>query len=215
MSQPTILVLYYSRGGRTAALARQAARGVESAGGVAQLRTVAPVATTTRQTASERGSVPSASASAAADPPVPDDGPPYAELADLAAADGLLLGSPTRFGNMAAPLKHFLDSTGELWLSGRLVDKPAGVFTATSSAHGGQESTLLSMMLPLLHHGMLVLGVPYTEAALFETRTGGSPYGASHLATPWNTALSKDESEIARALGARVARIASRLRAER
>jgi len=135
--------------------------------------------------------------------------------ADLAAADGLLLGSPTRFGNMAAPLKHFLDTTSELWLSGKLVDKPAGVFTATSSAHGGQESTLLSMMLPLLHHGMVVLGVPYTEAALFETRTGGSPYGASHLATPWNTALSKDESEVARALGARVARIAGRLRADR
>jgi len=199
MSQPTILVLYYSRGGRTAALARQAARGVESAGGIAQLRTVPPVA----PTSAER-----------TDSAIPADGPPYAELADLAAADGLLLGSPTRFGNMAAPLKHFLDTTSELWLSGKLVDKPAGVFTATSSAHGGQESTLLSMMLPLLHHGMVVLGVPYTEAALFETRTGGSPYGASHLATPWNTALSKDESEVARALGARVARIAGRLRAD-
>jgi NAD(P)H dehydrogenase (quinone) len=196
MSAPTILILYYSRGGRTAALARQAARGVESAGGIATLRTVPPVAPTTTS----------------ADPPVPGDGPPYAELADLVAADGLLLGSPTRFGNMAAPLKHFLDSTSELWLAGSLVDKPAGVFTATSSAHGGQESTLLSMMLPLLHHGMVVLGVPYTEPALFETRTGGSPYGASHLATPWNTALSKDESEVARALGARVARLAARLR---
>jgi NAD(P)H dehydrogenase (quinone) len=206
MSQPTILILYYSRGGRTAALARQAARGVESAGGIAQLRTVPPVAPT-RDAGIE-------SRSAAVDAPVPADGPPYAELADLAAADGLLLGSPTRFGNMAAPLKHFLDSTSELWLSGLLVDKPAGVFTATSSAHGGQESTLLSMMLPLLHHGMLVLGVPYTEAALFETRTGGSPYGASHLATPWNTALSKDESQVARALGARVARIAARVRAD-
>jgi NAD(P)H dehydrogenase (quinone) len=216
MSQPTILVLYYSRGGRTAGLARQAARGVESAGGVAQLRTVPPVAPTTTASTSSRPTAREGAAGApAADPPVPDDGPPYAELADLAAADGLLLGSPTRFGNMAAPLKHFLDSTGELWLSGRLVDKPAGVFTSTSSAHGGQESTLLSMMLPLLHHGMLVLGVPYTEAALFETRTGGSPYGASHLATPWNTALSKDESEVARALGARVARIANRLRADR
>ncbi|HZF27669.1 MAG TPA: NAD(P)H:quinone oxidoreductase [Gammaproteobacteria bacterium] len=225
MSQPTILILYYSRGGRTAALARQAARGVEGAGGIAQLRTVPPVAPTTamdggsaaiagrtlRPTARDGGSE---SRPAAVDAPAPTDGPPYAELADLAAADGLLLGSPTRFGNMAAPLKHFLDSTSELWLSGRLVDKPAGVFTATSSAHGGQESTLLSMMLPLLHHGMLVLGVPYTEAALFETRTGGSPYGASHLATPWNTALSKDESQIARALGARVARIAARVRVE-
>jgi NAD(P)H dehydrogenase (quinone) len=195
----TILVLYYSRGGRTAALARHAARGVESAGAVARIRTVPPVAATTTTS----------------DPPIPNDGPPYAELADLVEADGLLLGSPTRFGNMAAPLKHFLDSTSELWLAGTLVDRPAGVFTATSSAHGGQESTLLSMTLPLLHHGMLIVGVPYTEAALFETRTGGSPYGATHLATAWNTALSKDEIAVAHALGARVARIAMRLRAAR
>ena len=139
----------------------------------------------------------------------------YAEIADLVAADGLLLGSPTRFGNMAAPLKHFLDSTSELWLKGTLVDKPAGVFTSTSSPHGGQESTLLSMQLPLLHHGMLVVGVPYTETALFETRTGGSPYGASHLATPWNIALSKDENDVARALGARVTRLARSLSAAR
>ena len=193
----TILVLYYSRGGRTAALARHAARGVESAGAVARIRTVPPVAATTT----------------ASDPPVPRDGPPYAELADLEEADGLLLGSPTRFGNMAAPLKHFLDSTSELWLAGTLADRPAGVFTATSSAHGGQESTLLSMTLPLLHHGMLIVGVPYTEPALFDTRTGGSPYGATHLATTWNTALSKDEIAVAQALGARVARIAMRLRA--
>jgi NAD(P)H dehydrogenase (quinone) len=192
----TILVLYYSRGGRTAALARQAARGVESAGAIARIRTVPPVAATTT----------------ANDPPIPKDGPPYAELADLVEADGLLLGSPTRFGNMAAPLKHFLDSTSELWLAGTLADRPAGVFTATSSAHGGQESTLLSMTLPLLHHGMLIVGVPYTEAALFDTRTGGSPYGATHLATAWNTALSKEEIAVAHALGARVARIAMRLR---
>jgi len=193
----TILVLYYSRGGRTAALARHAARGVESAGAIARIRTVPPVAATTT----------------ASDPPIPKDGPPYAELADLVEADGLLLGSPTRFGNMAAPLKHFLDTTSELWLAGTLADRPAGVFTATSSAHGGQESTLLSMTLPLLHHGMLIVGVPYTEAALFDTRTGGSPYGATHLATTWNTALSKDEIAVAHALGARVARIALRLRA--
>jgi NAD(P)H dehydrogenase (quinone) len=193
----TILVLYYSRGGRTAALARQAARGVESAGAIARIRTVPPVAATTT----------------ASDPPIPTDGPPYAELADLKEADGLLLGSPTRFGNMAAPLKHFLDSTSELWLAGTLADRPAGLFTATSSAHGGQESTLLSMTLPLLHHGMLIVGVPYTEPALFDTRTGGSPYGATHLATAWNTALSKDEIAVAHALGARVARIAMRLRA--
>ena len=195
----TILVLYYSRGGRTAALARHAARGVESAGAIARVRTVPPVAATTT----------------ASDPPVPGEGPPYAELADLVEADGLLLGSPTRFGNMAAPLKHFLDSTSELWLAGTLADRPAGVFTATSSAHGGQESTLLSMTLPLLHHGMLIVGVPYTEAALFDTRTGGSPYGATHLATTWNTALSKDEIAVAHALGARVARIAMRLRTAR
>jgi len=195
MTETVILVLYYSRGGRTAALARHAARGVESAGAVARLRTVPPVTVAT----------------AAALPPVPADGPPYVELDDLVAADGLLLGSPTRFGNMAAPLKHFLDSTSELWLSGRLVDKPAGVFTSTSSAHGGQESTLLSMQLPLLHHSMLIVGVPYTEAALFETRTGGSPYGASHLASPWNTAVSGDEATVAKALGARVARLARAL----
>jgi NAD(P)H dehydrogenase (quinone) len=195
----TVLVLYYSRGGRTAALARQAARGVESAGAIARVRTVPPVAATTTT----------------AEPPVSEDGPPYAELADLVEADGLLLGSPTRFGNMAAPLKYFLDSTSELWLAGELVNKPAGVFTSTSSAHGGQESTLLSMMLPLLHHGMLIVGVPYTETALFETRTGGSPYGASHLATGWNTGLSKDESDVAKALGARVARLAIRLGSRR
>jgi NAD(P)H dehydrogenase (quinone) len=195
----TILVLYYSRGGRTAALARQAARGVESAGAVAQLRTVPPVATATSSPL----------------PPIPEDGPPYVELDELSESDGLLLGSPTRFGNMAAPLKHFLDSTSELWLSGRLADKPAGVFTSSSSPHGGQESTLLSMQLPLLHHGMVIVGVPYTEPALFETRTGGSPYGATHVATPWNTALSADESAVAQALGARVARLARALSRER
>jgi NAD(P)H dehydrogenase (quinone) len=197
----TVLVLYYSRGGRTAALARQAARGVESAGAVARVRTVAPVA--------------AANAMPADRSPIPEDGPPYVELDDLSESDGLLLGSPTRFGNMAAPLKHFLDSTSELWLSGRLADKPAGVFTSSSSPHGGQESTLLSMQLPLLHHGMLIVGVPYTETALFETRTGGSPYGATHVATPWNTALSADESAVAQALGARVARFARALAQDR
>ena len=199
MKQAQILVLYYSRGGRTAALARHAARGVESAGAIARLRTVPPVATTTTATL----------------PPVPGDGPPYAELGDLVEADGLLLGSPTRFGNMAAPLKHFLDATSELWLKGTLVDKPAGVFTSSSSPHGGQESTLLSMQLPLLHHGMIIVGVPYTETALFDTRTGGSPYGGTHLATDWNTALSADEIEVAKALGARVARVARTLAAAR
>jgi NAD(P)H dehydrogenase (quinone) len=199
VTEPLILVLYYSRGGRTAALARQTALGVESAGGVARLRTVPSVT----------------SAAVARDAPVPSEGPPYAELADLTDADGLLLGSPTRFGNMAAPLKYFLDSTSELWLAGRLVDKPAGVFTASSSPHGGQESTLLSMQLPLLHHGMVLVGVPYTEAALFNTRTGGSPYGASHLAAVWNASLSTDESHVARALGARVTRLARALAGRR
>lgn len=199
MREAQVLVLYYSRSGRTATLARHAARGVESAGAIARLRTVPPIAATTTATL----------------PPVPGDGPPYAELADLVETDGLLLGSPTRFGNMAAPLKHFLDSTSELWLKGALVDKPAGVFTSSSSPHGGQESTLLSMQLPLLHHGMIIVGVPYTEAALFDTRTGGSPYGASHLATQWNTALSADEIEVAKALGARVARLAQSLVAAR
>jgi NAD(P)H dehydrogenase (quinone) len=193
--QAIVLILYYSRGGRTAALARQAARGVESAGAEARLRTVPPVV----------------AATATPLPAVPGDGPPYATIDDLLEADGLLLGSPTRFGNMAAPLKHFLDSTSELWLSGALVDKPAGVFTSTSSAHGGQESTLLSMQLPLLHHGMVIVGVPFTETALFETRTGGSPYGASHVATSWNTSLSDDEAVVAKALGARVARLAQAL----
>lgn len=192
----TVLVLFYSRGGSTAALARQAARGVEAAGAIARLRTVPPVSAT----------------SEAVSPPVPDDGPPYARTEDLAECDGLLLGSPTRFGTMAAPLKHFLDSTTDLWLSGALVDKPAGVFTSTSTLHGGQESTLLAMALPLVHHGMLWVGLPYTRAALFETRTGGSPYGASHVAAPWNPALSEDERELARALGERVARLAIRLK---
>ena len=197
MTDATILLLYYTRSGKTAELARYAARGVESAGAVARVRTVPPVTTTTERL----------------EPRVPSSGPPYATLEDLAECDGLLLGSPTRFGNMAAPLKHFLDSTSELWLGGKLADKPAGVFTSTSTAHGGQETTLLTMMLPLLHHGMLLVGIPYTEAALFETRTGGSPYGASHVAADWNPSLSKHEIELAQILGARVARCALRLRA--
>jgi NAD(P)H dehydrogenase (quinone) len=192
VSGATVLVLYYTRGGRTAALARQAARGVEAAGAAARLRTVPAVSPTSEAVA----------------PEIPDDGPPYATLADLVDCDGLLLGSPTRFGTMAAPLKHFLDSTTELWLAGSLVDKPAGVFTSTSTLHGGQESTLLGMALPLVHHGMLWIGIPYTRPALFETRTGGSPYGASHVAAPWNPSLSPDENDLARALGERVGRLA-------
>ena len=193
----TILVLYYSRKGTTADLARYAARGVESAGCEARLRTVPPVSATTEAT----------------DPSVPEAGPPFATLEDLEACDGLLLGSPTRFGNMAAPLKYFLDTTSALWISGAMVDKPAGVFTSASSLHGGMESTLLTMALPLMHHGMLWVGVPYTHPAIHGTRTGGGPYGASHIAAPWNTAVSADEQEIARALGERIARLARRLAA--
>jgi NAD(P)H dehydrogenase (quinone) len=189
-----ILVLYYSRQGSTAALARQICRGVESIAGMrARLRTVPPVTATT----------------VAKDPAVPDEGPPYATQEDLAECAGLLLGSPTRFGNMAAPLKHFLDGTSGLWLSGALVGKPAAVFTSTQSLHGGQESTLLSMMLPLLHHGMYLVGIPYTERGLHETEGGGSPYGASHVAR--GGALSDVERDLAQALGRRVAALAQRL----
>src|SRR5258708_32119941 len=162
-----ILVLYYSRQGSTAALARQVCRGVETVPGMhARLRTVAPVTATTERL----------------DPSVPNEGPPYATHEDLVECCGLILGSPTRFGNMAAPLKFFLDGTSALWLSGALVDKPAAVFTSTASMHGGQETTLLSMMLPLRHHGMYLVGLPYPEQALTATQSGGSPYSASHTA---------------------------------
>jgi len=193
-----VLVLYYSRSGATAELARHVCRGVESvAGATAKLRTVPPV------TAESSGPT----------KPVPASGAPYASLADLEQAHGLVLGSPTRFGNMAAPLKHFLEGTSSLWLSGALCGKPAGVFTSTQTLHGGQEATLLSMMLPLLHHGMYLVGLPYTERALSETRAGGSPYGASHVAgdsgAPW---LTEHERTLAQALGARVAALAVRLK---
>jgi NAD(P)H dehydrogenase (quinone) len=147
-----------------------------------------------------------------AEPAVPNDGPPYATHEDLATCSGLILGSPTRFGNMAAPLKFFLDGTSALWLSGTLSGKPAGVFTSTQTLHGGQESTLLSMMLPLLHHGMYLVGLPYTEAGLTDTRSGGTPYGASHVATlSGHGELSEIERDLAQALGARVSALASRL----
>lgn len=193
-----ILVLYYSRHGATAALAREAARGVDSVQHMqARVRTVPAVSTVAE----------------AVETPVPDSGPPYATHDDLHACSGLLLGSPTRFGNMAAPLKYFLDSTSALWLSGVLAGKPAGVFTSTSSPHGGQESTLLSMMLPLLHHGMLITGLPYTEDAVQATDGGGGPYGASHVAIPdaREPVLTAAERQLARALGARVAGIAQKL----
>jgi NAD(P)H dehydrogenase (quinone) len=195
-----ILVLYYSVHGATAELARQIARGVESvAGARAVLRTVPPLKSTAEMVEAR---------------PVPDAGPPYATLADLQRCDGLLLGSPTRFGNMAAPLKYFLDGTSSLWLTGVLAGKPAGVFTSSQTMHGGQESTLLAMMLPLLHHGMLIVGIPYTEAALTDTRSGGSPYGASHVAGTATSrgALSAAEQSLARTLGARVAAMALKLR---
>ena len=194
---PEILVLYYSRGGSVARLARQVARGVgEVEGMAARLRTVPPVAVATQ----------------AAMPPVPEDGAPYVERSDLAECAGLLLGSPTRFGNMAAPLKHFIDGLGAEGASGTLVGKPAGVFTSTSTLHGGQESTLLSMLLPLLHHGCVIAGIPFTEPGLNTTRSGGTPYGASHVAglqdDPQPT---EEEALLARALGRRIARLASRL----
>ena len=194
---PSILVLYYSRSGHTAQLARLIARGVEEVPGMqARLRQVPPVAPVTQT----------------AQPPEPEDGAPYATREDLLDCAGLALGSPTRFGNMAAPLKYFLDATGAEWASGALVGKPAAVFTSTSTMHGGQESTLLSMALPLLHHGMLLLGLPYTEPALSSTLSGGSPYGASHVAGPaGDNAISEHERELARALGRRLADTARKL----
>lgn len=194
-----ILVLYYSRKGTTAELARQVCRGVESVTGVsARLRTVPPVSATTE----------------ASENPVPEQGPPYASLDDLVECDGLALGSPTRFGNMAAPMKYFLDQSSGLWLKGSLEGKPAGVFTSTSSLHGGQESTLLSMMLPLFHHGMVLMGVPYTDGNLGKTRSGGTPYGPSAFAPgPGPSKLEEEEIKIARLLGQRLAKTALKLAA--
>jgi NAD(P)H dehydrogenase (quinone) len=193
---PTVLVLYYSRNGSTAALARQVCRGIESvAGATAMLRTVPPVTTVIEAPAS----------------PVPASGPPYVSHEDLAACDGLVLGSPTRFGNMAAPLKYFLDGTSAEWASGALVGKPAGVFTSTSTLHGGHESTLLSMMLPLLHHGMVLCGLPFTEPAVARTERGGGPYGAGTVGSGDGLALSDDEKTLAQLLGRRVAELAVRL----
>lgn len=192
-----ILVVYYSRHGATAALARETTRGIESVAGCrARLRTVPAVSPV----------------SEAIEGSVPDDGPPFATHDDLRECAGALFGSPTRFGNMAAPLKYFLDSTSSLWVSGDLAGKPAGVFTSTASPHGGQESTLLSMMMPLLHHGMVIVGIPYTERGVNETDGGGGPYGASHLARDERKAkLTGMEKELARALGKRVAEVALKL----
>lgn len=194
MSMPFILVLYYSRTGATTQMANLIARGINSVPGLeARIRTVPPVSPVTET----------------AEPPVPPEGAPYATLDDLKNCIGLAMGSPTRFGNMAAPLKYFLDTTGNLWFSGDLSGKPAAVFTSTASLHGGQETTLLSMMLPLLHHGALIVGLPYTEPVLSNTQSGGTPYGPSHLAgADAKLAITEDEKVLCMALGKRLATIA-------
>lgn len=194
MTDKYILVLYYSRHGSTKALAQQIARGIESVGVFeARIRTVPNVSPNTE----------------ASEPQIPDEGALYASHDDLKNCSGLALGSPTRFGNMAAPLKYYLDGTSSLWLSGALVNKPACCFTSTASMHGGQESTCLSMMLPLIHHGMLIMGLPYTESALSNTKTGGTPYGASHVSgTKGELPMSEEERGLAYALGKRLATVA-------
>jgi len=196
-TNPIILVLYYSRHGATRKLAELIAQGIESVPGVdARLRTVPAVSTVTEATESD----------------IPAGGAPYVELQDLADCAGLALGSPTRFGNMAAAMKYFLDGTAAQWLSGTLSGKPATVFTSTGSLHGGQEATLLSMMIPLLHHGMLIMGLPYTQPELMTTATGGSPYGATHWSgIDGNKPISEDEKKLAIAAGKRLAEAAVRL----
>ena len=190
-------MLYYSQSGAVKQLAQLIARGIEQVPGVkARLRTVPKVAPITQEIA----------------PAVPEAGAPYVELSDLQECIGVALGSPTRFGNMAAPLKYFLDATSELWLKGALAGKPAAVFTSTGTQHGGQETTLISMMLPLLHHGMVIVGLPYTEPALSTTRSGGSPYGASHVAgITGELPITDDEKKLTIALGKRLAEIAIKL----
>ncbi|HEX5421447.1 MAG TPA: NAD(P)H:quinone oxidoreductase [Gammaproteobacteria bacterium] len=197
MTPAPILVLYYSRYGATRRMAERICRGIEEVPGVeARLRTVPPVSTVAE----------------AVEPEIPDEGPPYATRADLAECSALALGSPTRFGNMAAPLKYFLDGTATEWLAGTLAGKPAAVFTSTSTMHGGQEATLLSMMIPLLHHGMLLLGLPYTEERLQTTASGGAPYGATHVAgMRSDRGLDDDEAYLCRALGKRLAEFTQRL----
>jgi NAD(P)H dehydrogenase (quinone) len=192
-----ILVLYYSRHGATAEMANRIARGIEEVPGMqARIRTVPEVSTVCE----------------AVEDDIPARGAPYASQEDLKECAGLALGSPTRFGNMAAPLKYFIDSTSSLWLSGAMINKPGAVFTSTSSMHGGQETTLLSMMLPLLHHGMLMIGLPYSDTELLQTKSGGTPYGASHLAgVESNLPLTDMEANLCRALGRRLAQVASQL----
>lgn len=197
MSTPYILVLYYSLKGNTANMAQEIARGIESVHGIeARVRTVPSVSAKTESI----------------EPAVPAEGPPYATYDDLKHCAGLALGSPTRFGNMAAALKYFLDGTGALWQSGTLIDKPAACFTSTASLHGGQETTIMSMQLPLLHHGMIIVGVPYSETHLFTTTGGGTPYGASHMAGGnSDQPLIDSEKSICRTLGKRLATIALKL----
>jgi len=200
-SRPYVLIVYYSRHGATAKMADLIARGVESVSDIdARIRTVPAVSAVSEATA----------------PAVPNEGAPYATLDDLEHCSGLIIGSPTRFGNMAAPMKYFLDSTLQLWLAGKLIGIPAGVFTSTSSLHGGQEATLLSMMIPLLHHGAILMGVPYSEGALMTTQSGGTPYGPSHLAGTHNDVpISEDEKQLCKALGKRIAKTALLLRQSR
>ncbi len=191
-----ILVLYYSRYGATARMADIIARGVESVEGArAKVRTVPEVSPLCEAT----------------EDVIPSEGPPYATMEDLQQCDGLALGSPTHFGNMAAPLKYFIDQTSSVWFSGGLAGKPAGVFTTTSSMHGGHETTLISMMMPLLHHGMMIVGIPSQETALMETRTGGTPYGPSHLSGESNPALSEEEKRLCLCLGQRLSQVATAL----
>jgi len=191
-----ILILYYSRKGATQEMAQLIARGVEATGIEARIRTVPALSTVCEAT----------------QPSIPEQGDLYCSEEDLHQCTGLILGSPTRFGNMAAPLKYFIDNTGSTWLNGNLIGKPAAVFTSTGSLHGGQESTLLSMMLPLLHHGMLIAGLPYSENALHETKSGGSPYGASHHSgSHHNHPITGDEQHLCKALGKRIAELALKL----
>lgn len=200
MSNARILVLYYSANGATHQLAKCIARGIEQVPGAeAIIRTVPRVVTEVSEPA----------------PSVPNSGAPYCTLDELASCDGLALGSPTRFGNMAAPLKYFLDSTSALWLNGQLIDKPACVFTSSSSLHGGQESTLLSMQIPLLHHGMVLMGIPYSEDALHQTQSGGTPYGASHIANDHQQQLTNHEHSLCIAQGKRLAALAITMKSHR
>jgi len=199
MDEEYVLILYYSRHGGTAKLAEQLAIGVEQSGMTARIRTVPAVSPNTEQTADE----------------IPETGPLFCTQEDLAQCSGLLLGSPTRFGNMASPLRYFWDQTSPIWLSGQLIGKPAGVFVSTSTLHGGQETTLLSMMLPLMHHGMFITGIPFTEADMHDRTSSASPYGATHLATidkNSKSEISQQESRLARSLGLRVAKLAINLR---